>query len=1735
MSLKSQLKELATPISSAYAIDVVRRKSLVYEDPKVVDGLTCLHECSKAFEKLCQMDADLIQFRKTLFSASTLKIEMCNLLPAHKAKIDQQVSLFLFMMSPHVRSAETLWALEFQIHLNYVDQFLMFLLPYYETGLFAKCIQLLDFQQSASQWQWLQPYADRGVPVSRLNFLKLCRSQPTLVPFIATLLSDYAKMESSYSTNRIQTVSSFFVSTVTGLCDAGLSDSKMAKIVSALQGVIRQGLRSSKLPSFQSAAILATARIAMKLRLNTSLVLDWIECILKHTRKGSEWESIRLINVLMRTQSLVTLPDKLSDLHQHLTNTLSPVERSILEAEEAALLEGTDLNAVAAEGLQTSERVQKATLLIDSVANEEDPSIKPMHVVQVRKKPLELLSAERLSKINFTELFADDEVLLANINFLHGFLASEPRSLCIMRQFSEVCSCPPGSLPTNNEWLSEILQRTVLRSITADIDSISPLEIHKAKAALQLISLSVDSISPQDKSPKLQKSTAKKDATKRALNFAFPCLLVTLVHPVGQLRVKAYELVRRCTRLFTDGESATHPDFANVAQFLHDAQEIDMPDCLSNLLLGDSLWALYKNASNFVRAVFRLLCRGSGEREHPLAPSVSVAASVDTIFHCLSVYKQSPTIQLQGVLCLIEVASLYPAVLCHNLITLVQLVSSSNQFLRLDDKHNLSLLGRLISIAVPALVRASGDCAEAAFRVLSLFIRGLTDLPANLPRRCLAVYVGLLRGLSRVATPVTLLPDGGGDDCQSTPKSPATPRRTTKQASLQSWLWVSALMFINVDWPSQETADLVFPLLIDLFNQFDVGTQVAAWYQCLDFFLQLTFSPASDPLSPAKRNSKRMRLQGPTSMKSPLHAVEESQGRINSKLVIKYLAPEETAEAASAIESTPLLPGSRKRPLKEADCKHQKLSSDHVWRLLAQASALFSSLLESSGHEKRREDHQDPQILSRTYGTVVRHVVSLMVEAASTGSGHSEQSTDESLVHPQAKQALHHLQSILIKTSLMRKALELLLAKLSSLTAGCPSATALLKLAPVQRRRFSTARPPTLDETLEGGLVTLAVQLSEPVTAGARLPTERSQIKLLLLRLSCLRELAQLLCNGYPAELLKMLDSFIERPLCWWLASSNSATTTHVASSAAEARSLICLFGVECIARLPAPLTSLGSESTGAVHRVQCLLRFAVDHASTACRLSTHPTLLSESAEDYVVGKIHYREQHLQASLTLILGVLEFCAVNAVDPQASLLQRLRSSSPTRLDLTLLALAFRLTHLDLAAATVAKLDRSASALKQCSALVKRITLHLVRCPDSLGLLTLIKELFKGASIDSDMHLVSGGLDFLAQHSDFIRTSSASAAVDLDDAYAEPSENLPNAIETAYVANPSLIWRLLSFALQCRPSTMTVTTTDPIRLAACSASASLLASLNRDYRLQLLSAALRWTVSTVKTPRKKSDPDTSLKVPPVLTMLFRLESVFRVLERLSAIISPEAFTVLVKNANLINLFVSCLSLLSGQQKSKDVRKMARALELPDFVDSFRQLDYSRSEEHRQAAVDCLRATLACTAAWLQAEAKLSACLDTAGTDVVLALPSALVSSLRVGYSSSGTTELDAVASPPVTEVDLVPAVDAFLKAIGGDEALLRPFGSALCALCSGRSAALNSHWRTRLAALRLLKQTFDTLVESQDQISDLGVASCLVGDTLAALSEALEDDRPEVEAAANRLFADLEAVGATVSQT
>uniref|UniRef100_A0A5K3EUK0 HEAT repeat-containing protein 1 n=1 Tax=Mesocestoides corti TaxID=53468 RepID=A0A5K3EUK0_MESCO len=484
-----------------------------------------------------------------------------------------------------------------------------------------------------------------------------------------------------------------------------------------------------------------------------------------------------------------------------------------------------------------------------------------------------------------------------------------------------------------------------------------------------------------------------------------------------------------------------------------------------------------------------------------------------------------------------------------------------------------------------------------------------------------------------------------------------------------------------------------------------------------------------------------------------------------------------------------------------------------------------------------------------------------------------------------------------------------------------------------------------------------------------------------------------------------------------------------------------------------------------------------------------------------------------QAGLTLLLGSFEFCTRRAEGKNMhteSLLLRLKeeefpSKLPTNtsfisnstLDVSLLAFLFRSSHLDLAAATHAKVDRSASVLKQNAHFIRRLRSKFISLPDSLNLLTLSYDILRNASPQFDSCLISGGLEFISLHADSSRSVAAVSDVDIDSA--SPGEGLPNSVETAYASNPLLIWRILRMTLELRSaSSPTQADLNDLSRFACLAASSLLAVMSRDYRLQLIGECLRWTVEGK---------------PGVSDVVTRLEVLFIVLEKLSARIPAECFVSLVKNANLIGLFISCLSLLAGERTSQNIRKLAASLEMPHLVECF-----SNGTIPVSCATSCLRAVLSVTAAWLRAETKLSACLDTAGTDSVLALPLAILQPLNV-------------PSLGITEVDLVPCVAAFLAAVGGDEALLRPFGSTLCGFVTR-----GSHWRCRLAALRLLKQTFDTLMEIDGKEGvvgggDLGLAACLVSDTLVALSEALEDERPEIEAAANRLFADLEAAGVT----
>lgn len=326
--------------------------------------------------------------------------------------------------------------------------------------------------------------------------------------------------------------------------------------------------------------------------------------------------------------------------------------------------------------------------------------------------------------------------------------------------------------------------------------------------------------------------------------------------------------------------------------------------------------------------------------------------------------------------------------------------------------------------------------------------------------------------------------------------------------------------------------------------------------------------------------------------------------------------------------------------------------------------------------------------------------------------------------------------------------------------------------------------------------------------------------------------------------------------------------------------------------------------------------------------------------------------------------------------------------------------------------------------------------------------------------------------------------------MDNVDLDAGEDIDSAFDIIHKSQPLIIWDVMRLALDGHPVISTNDSTPSIGKAACMACSSLIASTNLNNRVQLVEHCLRWLVS--------DEPDTSV-------LLTRLESFFAVIHRLASKLPVTSFLNLIKEINLPNLFVCILSLISGEHKSKNVKKMAEQLELSYLNSCFAN---GVPKVSLSNAGSCAKATFAAVTAWLQAESASSTCLDIAGTEAVLALPSIIVQPLSAFNLG-------------LTEIDLVPCVHAFLKAIGGDEALLRPFGSSLCTLLR------NTHWQIRLGGIHLLRQTFEILTEGDNK--DLGLLGCLQSEMYAALSEAMEDKKPEVEAAANRLFSDLEKAG------
>uniref|UniRef100_UPI003AB09606 HEAT repeat-containing protein 1 n=1 Tax=Centroberyx gerrardi TaxID=166262 RepID=UPI003AB09606 len=277
-SLAHQLKRLALPQSDPGLLTRAEVASLLFDpkDAASMDRSTFYALGCTGLEELLGIEPAFSEFQDTLFSQASLSLERSIQSKEVNDKLDAGVALFLTRLSPYFLLKPAHKCIEWLVHrfhiqLYNVDSLLACALPYHETKLFVRVLQLLKITDPTHRWNWLHCLQKPGVPLARGTLITHCYKDLSFMDFICTLVTKSIKAYSGHSSNysQLRVIFSFYASTIVPALDAveKVSDT----IISKLLPYVQRGLKSS-VADYKAATYMIVCQLAVKVVMEASLV-----------------------------------------------------------------------------------------------------------------------------------------------------------------------------------------------------------------------------------------------------------------------------------------------------------------------------------------------------------------------------------------------------------------------------------------------------------------------------------------------------------------------------------------------------------------------------------------------------------------------------------------------------------------------------------------------------------------------------------------------------------------------------------------------------------------------------------------------------------------------------------------------------------------------------------------------------------------------------------------------------------------------------------------------------------------------------------------------------------------------------------------------------------------------------------------------------------------------------------------------------------------------------------------------------------------------------------------------------------------------------------------------------------------------------------------------------------------------------------------------------------------------
>uniref|UniRef100_A0A671PAI0 HEAT repeat-containing protein 1 n=1 Tax=Sinocyclocheilus anshuiensis TaxID=1608454 RepID=A0A671PAI0_9TELE len=289
-SLAHQLKRLALPQNDSNLLSRRVVASVLFDpkDAASMDRSTFYALGCTGLEELMGIDPAFSEFQETLFSQASLDLERSVQSKEVNKKLDKSISLFLTRLSPYFLLKPALKCIEWLIHRFHIqlynqDSLIACVLPYHETKVFVRVIQLLKIEDPTHKWHWLH-----GLQVNHIV------SDSYVNPAYSGFVRDG-------NCPQLRVIFSFYASTIVSALDAveKITNSIIAKLLPFVQ----LGLKSNLL-DYMAATYMIVCQMAVKVVMEAQLVDSLTVQLCKSLRRMPRLsrEGLSCIVILLQNQ-----------------------------------------------------------------------------------------------------------------------------------------------------------------------------------------------------------------------------------------------------------------------------------------------------------------------------------------------------------------------------------------------------------------------------------------------------------------------------------------------------------------------------------------------------------------------------------------------------------------------------------------------------------------------------------------------------------------------------------------------------------------------------------------------------------------------------------------------------------------------------------------------------------------------------------------------------------------------------------------------------------------------------------------------------------------------------------------------------------------------------------------------------------------------------------------------------------------------------------------------------------------------------------------------------------------------------------------------------------------------------------------------------------------------------------------------------------------------------------------